>query len=130
MACEQPSGTTEDETDCDDTDAALKTVEADADGTTSCAGDCDDNDAGFNLEDAYIYDPLIEKKRTIVPYDRGGFRLGYRQDIPERNLSFGLNYQDGFGDMGGTGGNRVQYDIDNVVFCLARHSDECVHVNV
>ncbi len=72
--------------------------------------------AGLNLEDAYIYDPLIAKKRTIIPFDRGGFRLGYRQDIPERNLSFGLNYQEGFGEMGGTGGNRVQYDIDNVVF--------------
>ncbi len=72
--------------------------------------------AGLNLEDAYLYDPLIGKKRTIVPFDRGGFRLGYRQDMPERNLSFGLNYQDGFGNMGGTGGNRVQYDIDNVRF--------------
>jgi outer membrane receptor for ferrienterochelin and colicin len=72
--------------------------------------------AGLNLEDAYIYDPLIAKKRTIIPFDRGGFRLGYRQDIPEKNLSFGLNYQEGFGEMGGTGGNRVQYDIDNVVF--------------
>ena len=50
--------------------------------------------AGLNLEEAYIYDPLIAKKRTIIPFDRGGFRLGYRQDIPERNLSFGVNYQD------------------------------------
>ena len=72
--------------------------------------------AGLNLEDAYIYDPLIEKKRTIVPYDRGGYRFGYRQDIPERNLSFGLNYQDGIGGIGGTGGNRVIYDIDRVLF--------------
>ena len=72
--------------------------------------------AGLNLEDAYIYDPLIAKKRTIVPFDRGGFRFGYRQDIPERNLSFGLNYQDGIGGIGGTGGNRVIYDIDRVLF--------------
>ncbi len=36
--------------------------------------------AAFNFEDAYIYDPLIGKKRTIIPFDRGGFRLGYRQD--------------------------------------------------
>ncbi len=72
--------------------------------------------AGLNLEDAYLYDPLIEKKRTIVPFDRGGFRFGYRQDIPERNLSFGLNYQDGIGGIGGTGGNRVIYDIDRVLF--------------
>jgi outer membrane receptor for ferrienterochelin and colicin len=72
--------------------------------------------AGLNLEDAYIYDPLIAKKRTIIPFDRGGYRLGYRQDIPQQNLSFGLTYQDGIGNMGGTGGNRVRYDIDNVLF--------------
>jgi len=72
--------------------------------------------AGLNLEDAYIYDPLIGKKRTIIPFDRGGYRLGYRQDIPQQNLSFGLTYQDGIGNMGGTGGNRVRYDIDNVLF--------------
>jgi outer membrane receptor for ferrienterochelin and colicin len=72
--------------------------------------------AAFNFEDAYIYDPLIGKERTIIPFDRGGFRLGYRQDVPSQNLSFGINYQDGFGDVGGTGGNRVRYDIDNVVF--------------
>ncbi len=72
--------------------------------------------AAVNFEDAYIYDPLINKERTIIPFDRGGFRLGYRQDVPSQNLSFGINYQDGFGDVGGTGGNRVRYDIDNVVF--------------
>jgi len=72
--------------------------------------------AAVNFEDAYIYDPLIAKERTIIPFDRGGFRLGYRQDVPSQSLSFGINYQDGFGDVGGTGGNRVRYDIDNVVF--------------
>ena len=72
--------------------------------------------AAINFEDAYIFDPLIAKKRTIIPFDRGGFRLGYRQDVPAQNLSFGINYQDGFGDVGGTGGNRVRYDIDNVQF--------------
>jgi outer membrane receptor for ferrienterochelin and colicins len=72
--------------------------------------------AALNFEDAYIFDPLIAKERTIIPFDRGGFRLGYRQDIPSQNLSFGINYQDAFGDVGGTGGNRVRYDIDNVVF--------------
>ena len=72
--------------------------------------------AGLNLEDAYIYDPLIAKTRTVIPYDRGSFRLGFRHDLPAQNLSYGLNYQDGIGNMGGTGGNRVRYDIDNVVF--------------
>ena len=72
--------------------------------------------AGLNLEDAYIFDPLIAKERTVIPFDRGAVRLGFRQDIPSQNLSFGLNYQDGIGGVGGTGGNRVRYDINNVVF--------------
>lgn len=72
--------------------------------------------AGLNLEDAYIYDPLIAKKRTVIPFDRGSFRLGFRHDIPAWNFSYGVNYQDGIGNMGGTGGNRVRYDIDNVLF--------------
>lgn len=71
---------------------------------------------GLNLEDASIYDPLITRKRTVIPYDRGSFRLGFRHDMPARNFSYGVNYQDGIGNMGGTGGNRVRYDIDNVVF--------------
>ncbi len=72
--------------------------------------------AGLNLEDAYLYDPLIGKKRTIIPYDRGGYRLGFRHDVPARRLSYGFNFQDGIGGVGGTGGNRVRYDIDNVLF--------------
>lgn len=72
--------------------------------------------AGLNLEDAYIYDPLIGKKRTIIPFDRGAVRLGFRHDIPSQNLSYGFNYSDPIGGMGGTGGNRVQYDIDKVLF--------------
>lgn len=72
--------------------------------------------AGLNFEDAYLYDPLIAKKRTIIPYDRGGYRLGFRHDIPALRLNYGFNFQDGIGGVGGTGGNRVRYDIDNVIF--------------
>lgn len=72
--------------------------------------------AGLNLEDAYIYDPLILKKRTIIPIDRGSVRIGFRHDVAALNLSYGMNYQDGIGGVGGTGGNRVRYDIDNVLF--------------
>ena len=72
--------------------------------------------AGLNLEDAYIYDPMIEKKRTIIPIDRGSVRLGFRHDIPAHNLSYGFNYQDGIGNTGGTGGNRVRWDVDNVLY--------------
>jgi outer membrane receptor for ferrienterochelin and colicins len=72
--------------------------------------------AGLNLEDAWIYDPLIAKERTVIPFDRGSFRVGFRHEIPAHNFSYGVNYQDGIGNMGGTGGNRVRYDIDNVLF--------------
>ncbi|MES3006903.1 MAG: TonB-dependent receptor [Pseudomonadota bacterium] len=72
--------------------------------------------AGLNLEDAYIHDPLIAKKRTIIPIDRGSFRIGFRHDLSALNLSYGMSYQDGIGGVGGTGGNRVRYDIDNVLF--------------
>jgi len=72
--------------------------------------------AGLNLEEAWIRDPMIARTRTVIPFDRGGFRLGFRHDIPARNFNYGVNYQDGIGNMGGTGGNRVRYDIDNVVF--------------
>lgn len=72
--------------------------------------------AGLNLEDAYIYDPLIARKRTIIPIDRGSFRIGFRHDVSSLNLSYGMSYQDGIGGVGGTGGNRVRYDIDNVLF--------------
>ncbi len=72
--------------------------------------------AGLNLEDAYIYDPLIAKKRTIIPIDRGSFRIGFRHDVSSLSLSYGVSYQDGIGGVGGTGGNRVRYDIDNVLF--------------
>ena len=72
--------------------------------------------AGLNLEDAYIYDPMLGHKRTIVPFDRGAVRLGFRNDMPEHNFSYGLSFQQNIGGMGGTGGNRVIYDIDNVLF--------------
>ncbi|MBT8145580.1 MAG: outer membrane beta-barrel protein [Gammaproteobacteria bacterium] len=72
--------------------------------------------ANLNLEDAYLYDPLIAKKRTIIPYDRGNYGLGFRHDIPEYRLSYGFRYDGIIGGVGGTGGNRVRYDVDNVVF--------------
>jgi len=41
-ACELPDGHARNSTDCDDTDAALNTADADADGYSTCDGDCDD----------------------------------------------------------------------------------------
>jgi len=41
-ACAQPDGYVTDNTDCDDSDAALNQDDADADGFTTCDGDCND----------------------------------------------------------------------------------------
>ncbi len=71
---------------------------------------------GLNLEDAHIYDPLVAKTRTIIPIDRGSFRIAFRHDLTQYNASYGFTYQDGIGGVGGTGGNRVRYDIDTVLF--------------
>ena len=44
QTCQQPSGYVDNNTDCDDTNPAINTQDADADGFSSCAGDCDDTD--------------------------------------------------------------------------------------
>jgi hypothetical protein len=47
-ACDQPSGTVADGTDCDDRDASLNHDDIDADGYSSCDGDCDDDEPSTN----------------------------------------------------------------------------------
>ncbi len=66
--------------------------------------------AGLLVQDSSIYAPLIEKKRKVVPFDRGNVRFGFRHDLPSKNFNYGFNYRDGID------GNRPFYDIDNVIF--------------
>ncbi len=65
---------------------------------------------GVLFQKAEISDPLIAKKRRVVPYDRGNIRLGFRHDVSRWNLNYGFNYRDGID------GNRPFWDIDNVLF--------------
>ena len=65
---------------------------------------------GLLVQKAEISDPLIAKKRRVVPYDRGNIRLGFRHDVSRWNLNYGFNYRDGID------GNRPFWDIDNVLF--------------
>lgn len=51
--------------------------------------------------------PFAFQAMRFFPYDRGGYRLGFRQDIPTRNLSWGLNFFERID------GNRVNFDINN-----------------
>ena len=66
--------------------------------------------AGLLLQDSAIDDPLIGFERTVVPYDRGSFRLGFRHDLAAYQMNYGFNYNDRID------GNRTLFDIDNVLF--------------
>jgi outer membrane receptor for ferrienterochelin and colicin len=66
--------------------------------------------AGVLVQDSYIFDPMSNLERKVVPYDRGNYRIGFRQDVPAWNFNYGLNFRDGFE------GNRPFYDIDSVTF--------------
>jgi outer membrane receptor for ferrienterochelin and colicins len=64
--------------------------------------------AGVLVQDSTTIDPMGGFERRIVPYDRGNYRLGVRQDLPSMGLSLGLNYRAGFE------GNRRIVDIDKI----------------
>ncbi len=52
-------------------------------------------------------DPFTDRDARIFPYDRGGYRFGFRQDISWQNLNWGINFFERID------GNRTRYDIDN-----------------
>ncbi len=64
--------------------------------------------AGLLVQESTTIDPMGGFERRIVPYDRGNFRLGIRQDLPALGLSVGVNYREGFE------GNRRIVDIDKI----------------
>ncbi|NKB35412.1 MAG: TonB-dependent receptor plug domain-containing protein [Pseudomonadales bacterium] len=70
--------------------------------------------AGLLVQDSKIFDPLINDDRKVVPYDRGGFNLGYRHDVSSLGLNYGFNYQDRFD------GNRAFWDIYNIYYIGSR----------
>lgn len=66
-------------------------------------------------------DPFTNRDAHFFPYDRGGYRLGFRQDFPQQNLNWGINFNERID------GNRTRYDIDNQ-FELASGKDLTVFV--
>lgn len=64
--------------------------------------------AGVLVQDSTTIDPMGGFERRIVPYDRGNFRFGLRQDFPAQALSVGMNYREGIE------GNRTIVDIDKI----------------
>lgn len=58
-------------------------------------------------EGEYHRDRLAPQEHSFPPYDRGGYRFGFRHDLPAMSLSYGVNY------FGRINGNRTIFDIDN-----------------
>ncbi|MDP1931391.1 MAG: TonB-dependent receptor [Gammaproteobacteria bacterium] len=64
--------------------------------------------AGLLVQESTTIDPMGGFERRIVPYDRGNYRFGFRQDFPAQALSVGMNYREGIE------GNRRIVDIDKI----------------
>lgn len=58
-------------------------------------------------ESEFHDDPLAPMEHGFPPYDRGGYRFGYRHDLPAYNMNYGVNY------FTRINGNRTVFDIDN-----------------
>tara|TARA_R100000306_G_scaffold54529_1_gene51847 strand:+ start:115286 stop:117418 length:2133 start_codon:yes stop_codon:yes gene_type:complete len=62
----------------------------------------------FNVKDSEITDPFLGITRRFQDYDRGRFQLGFRHDIPQWRMNYGLNWNNRLD------GNIKRYDIDNI----------------
>ncbi len=58
-------------------------------------------------ESEFHRDPWAPMEHGFPPYDRGGYRFGYRHDLPAYNMNYGVNY------FTRINGNRTMFDIDN-----------------
>ncbi|MBT7678270.1 MAG: TonB-dependent receptor plug domain-containing protein [Gammaproteobacteria bacterium] len=65
--------------------------------------------AALTVQESSIKNDLFptENDLRFPPYDRGGFRIGFRQDVSALALSYGLNYNSRIN------GNRTLHDINN-----------------
>lgn len=64
--------------------------------------------AAFTLQESEFHrDALAPMEHGFPPYDRGGYRFGFRHDVPALRLNYGINY------FGRINGNRTMFDIDN-----------------
>jgi len=62
----------------------------------------------FEVKQSEITDPFLGISRRFENYERGRFQLGFRHDIPQYRVTYGLNWNNRFD------GNIKRYDIDNI----------------
>ena len=58
-------------------------------------------------ESEFNNNPFVPYEIGFPPFDRGGFRLGFRHDIPSLRMNYGANY------FSRINGNRWFFDVDN-----------------
>ncbi|MDX1490115.1 MAG: TonB-dependent receptor plug domain-containing protein [Pseudohongiellaceae bacterium] len=64
--------------------------------------------SGLRLEDSKVTDPFLGIDRRLRQNGRGRFSLGFRHDIPSRNMNYGFNFYHNFS------GNNKLYDINKI----------------
>lgn len=62
----------------------------------------------LELEKSSVTDPFLGIERRLNRQGRGNISLGFRHDIPARNINYGFNMQHSIED------NRKAYDIDKI----------------
>lgn len=62
----------------------------------------------FEVKQSEITDPFLGIDRRFENYDRGRFQLGFRHDIPQYRVTYGMNWNNRLD------GNIKRYDIDNI----------------
>ncbi|MEX0618504.1 MAG: hypothetical protein WDZ76_05935 [Pseudohongiellaceae bacterium] len=64
--------------------------------------------SNLQVRDSKIKDPFLGIDRRFTNYERGRFQLGFRHDVPQFNMNYGLSWNNRFD------GNIKRYDIDDV----------------
>jgi len=61
-----------------------------------------------SVRDSQVKDPFLDITRRFTNYHRGHFDMGFRHDIPEWKMNYGLSWNNRFD------GNNKRYDIDDI----------------
>lgn len=64
--------------------------------------------AGLQLENSSVTDPFLGIERRLRQQGRGNYNIGYRHDMPARNINYGFTYRNNIRD------NNKVYDIDRI----------------
>jgi len=64
--------------------------------------------ASLTVEDSSVTDPFLGIDRRLTRQGRGSYNMGFRHDMPTRNINYGFTYRNSIQD------NQKVYDIDRI----------------